>query len=269
MSTLVSPDATRHEDSINEEGLDWLVHSHAGHLDADEDYWFRLRGHSINPLVDAASPLLGMVVRVRHVENVDDIDQLYRQVVDEIASIEVELTEQGYDRPTLLAYRYVLCSFIDEAVMATPWGNQSVWAAHSLLARFHNETWGGEKVFSILSRLRQEPRRYRDMLAFIYLCLCLGFEGRYKVRSDGKDEYDQILRELGDQLASLDHHEDDLLTHPLDNVQNTSRRQGEGMPLWGIFAIFAGMMLVIYFGLSISLEHQADQVGALLDRITN
>ncbi|WP_328717678.1 DotU family type IV/VI secretion system protein [Halomonas elongata] len=40
------------------------------------------------------------------------------------------------------------------------WGRQSVWAEHSLLARFHNETWGGEKVFSILARLQHEPHRY-------------------------------------------------------------------------------------------------------------
>src|SRR5690606_16607892 len=111
----------------------------------------------------------------------------------------------GYDRPSLLAYRYVLCSFIDEAVMGTSWGQQSHWAGHSLLARFHNETWGGEKVFSILFRLQQEPRRYRDMLAFIYLCLCLGFEGRYKVLPQGRDEYEKIVRAIGDQLATLGH----------------------------------------------------------------
>ncbi len=112
----------RHEDLINERGLEHLIHSHAEQLDADEDYWFRLRGHNLNPLVDAASSLLGMVVRVRQLDSAGDVERLYRQVVDEIAAIDIELTEQGYDRATLLAYRYVLCSFIDEAVMGMPWG---------------------------------------------------------------------------------------------------------------------------------------------------
>ncbi|XQU08258.1 type IVB secretion system protein IcmH/DotU [Halomonas sp. LY9] len=136
----------RHEDLINERGLEHLIHSHAEQLDADEDYWFRLRGHNLNPLVDAASSLLGMVVRVRQLDSAGDVERLYRQVVDEIAAIEIELTEQGYDRATLLAYRYVLCSFIDEAVMGMPWGRQSKWAEHSLLTRFHNETWGRKGV---------------------------------------------------------------------------------------------------------------------------
>lgn len=259
--------AVRHEDRINEAGLDRLIHSHVEQLDADEDYWFHLRGHSINPLVDAASSLLGMVVRVRQLEELGEIERLYRQVVDEIAAIEVELAEQGYDRPALLAYRYVLCSFIDEAVMGTPWGQQSAWAEHSLLTRFHNETWGGEKVFSILARLQQEPHRYRDMLAFIYLCLCLGFEGRYKVLPHGREEYEQVVRALGDQLAALGEPPDDSLTTPLDNVVRASHRRRDGLPVWGVFALFAATMALTYTALAWSLDQQTDAVIALLDRI--
>lgn len=275
LATQFDPDAgaidryppTRHEDRINERGLERLIHSHAEHLDADEDYWFRLRGHNLNPLVDAASSLLGLVVRVRQLDTMSDIERLYRQVVDEISAIEIELTEQGYDRPTLLAYRYVLCSFIDEAVMGTAWGQQSKWAEHSLLTRFHNETWGGEKVFSILSRLQQEPQRYRDMLAFIYLCLCLGFEGRYRVMTHGREEYEHVVRALGDQLAALGDTPDDMLTRPLDNVVQGRRRHGRGLPVWGVFALFGAAMVGAYLGFSWSLDQQAAQVGALLDQI--
>ena len=258
---------TRHEDRIDQDGLGQLVHSHAEQLDADEAYWFRLRGYNLNPLVDAASSLLGMVLRVRQLREMSDIERLYRQVVDEIAAIEIELTEHGYDRPTLLAFRYVLCSFIDEAVMGTPWGQQSRWAEHSLLTRFHNETWGGEKVFSILARLQQEPQRYRDMLEFLYLCLCLGFEGRYRVMEHGHEEYEHVVRTLGDQLASLEEGAEESLTRPLDNVMPGRRRHGRGLPLWGVFALFAITMVGAYLGFSWSLDQQAAQVGALLDQI--
>lgn len=263
--------ATRHEDHIDEQHLGRLVHSHVEHLDTDEEYAFHLRGHSLNPLVDAASALLGMVVRVRQLGNLEDIERLYQQVVDEIISIELELTEQGYDRPTLLAYRYVLCSFIDEAVMGTTWGQQSHWAGHSLLARFHNETWGGEKVFSILSRLQQEPQRFHDMLAFIYLCLCLGFEGRYKVLPQRRDEYEQILRAASDQLIVLsresDTHSEEPLTAPLDNVVRTPQRRDQGLPMWAMFGVFTTAMTLIYGALAWSLDRKADEIITLLDQI--
>ncbi|RUR40137.1 type IVB secretion system protein IcmH/DotU [Vreelandella populi] len=262
-----APHKMRHEDLINERGLEHLIHSHAEQLDADEDYWFRLRGHNLNPLVDAASSLLGMVVRVRQLDSAGDVERLYRQVVDEIAAIEIELTEQGYDRATLLAYRYVLCSFIDEAVMGMPWGRQSKWAEHSLLTRFHNETWGGEKVFSILARLQQEPQRYRDMLAFIYLCLCLGFEGRYRVMSHGRDEYEQIVRALGDQLSSLEQPAEDTLTQPLKNVVQGRSQRTASFPTWGIFALFTLAMVAVYLGFSWSLDQQAEQITTLLNQL--
>ncbi|PJG59938.1 type IVB secretion system protein IcmH/DotU [Aeromonas cavernicola] len=168
----------------------------------DSDYWFRLRGQSINPMIDAVTPLLGLVQRVRQLEQYDRVDALYGRVVNEIQAIEQELLSQGYENGVLLSFRYILCTFIDEAVMGRQWGSQSQWSQHSLLARFHNETWGGEKVFVLLARLQEDPKRYRDILEFIYLCLCLGFEGRYKVITQGRDEFERIVKQLHKLLLS-------------------------------------------------------------------
>nr|WP_236757869.1 type IVB secretion system protein IcmH/DotU [Aeromonas cavernicola] len=171
-------------------------------MDMDSDYWFRLRGQSINPMIDAVTPLLGLVQRVRQLEQYDRVDALYGRVVNEIQAIEQELLSQGYENGVLLSFRYILCTFIDEAVMGRQWGSQSQWSQHSLLARFHNETWGGEKVFVLLARLQEDPKRYRDILEFIYLCLCLGFEGRYKVITQGRDEFERIVKQLHKLLLS-------------------------------------------------------------------
>ncbi|MBV7439781.1 DotU family type IV/VI secretion system protein, partial [Aeromonas sp. sif2416] len=40
-----------------------------------------------------------------------------------------------------------------------------------------------------------------DILEFIYLCLCLGFEGRYKVMSQGQGEFERIVKQLHKQLS--------------------------------------------------------------------
>ena len=41
------------------------------------------------------------------------------------------------------------------------------WIKQSLLVHFHNEAWGGEKVFILLERLIREPVRYQDLLEFL------------------------------------------------------------------------------------------------------
>lgn len=229
---------------------------------------FQLRGLEDNRLIDAATPLLGLVIRVRRLANFDGVPALYQQVVDDVSAIDRELIEQGYERPTVVAYRYVLCAFIDEAVLGTDWGAHSVWSQQSLLSRFHNETWGGEKVFAILSRMEQEPERYGDMLAFIHLCLCLGFEGRYKVMANGRDEYEQIIRGLQDQLQSLNPDTDaEPLTTPLTNVTPARNRFRNGLPLWGIASLFLMAMGTVYSLYSMALNERIRDVLSVLAQL--
>ncbi|WP_417515533.1 type IVB secretion system protein IcmH/DotU [Marinobacter sp.] len=229
---------------------------------------FQLRGLEDNRLTDAATPLLGLVIRIRRLADFGSVERLYQQVVDEVTAIDRELVEQGYERPTVVAYRYVLCAFIDEAVLGTDWGAHSMWSQHSLLSRFHNETWGGEKVFAILARMEQEPARYKDMLAFIYLCLCLGFEGRYKVMENGRDEYEQILRGLHEQLQSLKEDPDSApLTNAQINVTQARSRLRSGLPLWGVAGLFAAAMVGIYSLYNIALEERIRDVLSVLEQL--
>lgn len=229
---------------------------------------FQLRGQENNRLIDAATPLLGLVIRIRRLADSGSVESLYRQVVDEVAAIDRELVEQGYERPTVVAYRYVLCAFIDEAVLGTEWGAHSIWSQHSLLSRFHNETWGGEKVFAILARMEREPARYKDMLAFIYLCLCLGFEGRYKVMENGRDEYEQILRGLHEQLRSLRADQSPgALADAQINVTPARNRLRSGLPLWGIAGLFVVVMAGIYSLYNIALEDRIRDVLSVLEQL--
>ena len=168
----------------------------------DDEEWFQRCGQGINPMVDVVTPLLGLVQRVRQLSRFTEISLLYQQVVADVQMMERELSTQGYEKAELLSFRYILCSFIDEAVMSQEWGGQSEWSEHSLLTRFHNETWGGEKVFVLLSRLQEEPLRYRHILEFIYLCLCLGFEGRYRVMANGREELSLLIDKLHAILMS-------------------------------------------------------------------
>lgn len=166
-------------------------------------YQLPLRGKSLNAMVDAATPLLGMVLRLKDMENQPLPDQLYQQVVMDIRAIEQLLQTKGYEPGAIVSFRYVLCTFIDETALGHGWDTQNGWVQQSLLVHFHNETWGGEKVYVLLERLMGEPKRYQDLLEFIYLCFCLGYRGRYKVTLQHSDEFGQLFRRLHHQLHQL------------------------------------------------------------------
>ncbi|WP_165857763.1 type IVB secretion system protein IcmH/DotU [Marinobacter sp. JSM 1782161] len=253
-----------------EDAFGKMLFEENGHSETTADETFRLRGFEHNRLVDAALPLLGLVIRARRLADFSRVPQLYQQVVDEVTDIDRELIEQGYERPTVVAYRYVLCAFIDEAVLGTDWGAHSVWSQQSLLSRFHNETWGGEKVFAILSRMEQEPDRYRDMLEFIYLALCLGFEGRYKVMENGRDEYERVIAGLHRQISDLrDEEVPESLGNALEHVTPSRNRFRTGLPLWSIFGVFIAAMVTVYSLYDTALDKRITDVLAVLAQLPN
>lgn len=255
----VNPAHQKHYDS--------LLFDDVKNIDADQDYWFQLRGENINLLIDAATPLIGMALRVRRMTTCDSIGEIYKHTVEEIKAIEVELTEAGYEHAVILAFRYIFCSFLDETVMSTCWGAESVWAEHSLLTRFHNETWGGEKVFTILSRLENEPSRYKDLLEFIYLCLNLGFEGRYRVMPHGREEYEKIINRLFLMLQRLEDKEPQELTSATEHVLTTKYRLKKQMPIWVLFSGFVLSWGVIFVVYSVLLHAKSMNVIEQLTRV--
>ncbi|MCL9781348.1 type IVB secretion system protein IcmH/DotU [Vibrio sp. S4M6] len=225
---------------------DNILFENAENINQDQDFWFQLRGHNNNPFIDAATPLLGVTLRIRNLTVCDNVSSVYQQIVEEIRGIEVELNEAGVDRAELLAYRYVLCSFIDEAVMSTPWGADGIWAECSLLTKFHNETWGGEKVFSILARLESDAEKYKALLNFIFLCLTLGFEGRYKVMNNGKEAFEKVVLNLHQTLERLNGNEPDSLTNAKQNVVPTELKLPKQWSAWSVLSGFSAVLVVIF-----------------------
>jgi type VI secretion system protein ImpK len=230
-------------------------------IDSDIDLWFRLRGHSINPLADAAMPLFGLVIQARKLSYHQQIPQLYVRVRDEIAALLVEIRQQGYDGPAQLAYCYCLCSFVDEAVMSTAWGAHSIWAERSMLSIYHDETWGGEKFFSILSRMLLEAAKYQHILEFVYYCLSLGFRGKYGVQFDGVAELQAILRRLQQVLRELRGEAPEwleLTTHQA--VAPKAYEVSLETPLARVWYISGGVSVLVYFIYSSILGEQTLRV---------
>ncbi|EFB6180385.1 hypothetical protein FQF49_17480 [Escherichia coli] len=123
---------------------------------SQRNYHLALRGNSLNPMIDAATPLLGMVMRLSTMNSQTMPEHLFAQVVTDVQAVEQLLQEQGYEPGVIISFRYILCTFIDEAALGNGWSNKNEWIKQSLLVHFHNEAWGGEKVFILLERLIRE-----------------------------------------------------------------------------------------------------------------
>ncbi len=156
----------------------------------------QLLGVGLNPLVRAASTLLLLGGQLRGSTSPMDVDGLRRHVLEEIRRFEEQARAGGVANEVVVSARYVLCAHLDEAVLTTPWGSQSEWAQHPLLVTLHREAWGGEKFFEMLDRISTEPARFLDLIELQYLCLALGFGGKYQVHERGHERLAAIQQDL-------------------------------------------------------------------------
>ncbi|WP_239950075.1 type IVB secretion system protein IcmH/DotU [Dyella terrae] len=225
-------------------------------------------GGGMNPLVQAASPLLLLGVQLRHSAAPPNATHLREQAVVQVHKFEHRAKEAGISAQTMTAARYVLCTMLDEAVLSAPWGDQSGWSQKTLLVTFHGESYGGEKFFQILERLCNDFTTHIDLIELMYACLALGFAGRYQVEAGGRAKLADLQESLYRQIkAKRPPPADELAPHwrGIEDRRNPLMRY---VPLW-VVRVAAAAVLVgafVYFhvrlnAVSAPLSAQAARIG--------
>jgi type VI secretion system protein ImpK len=220
----------------------------------------RIVGAGMNALVAAATPLFTLVGQLRNTISYPDISNLQAHVSQEIVNFEAEAKAKGVPAETILAARYALCTLIDETVLSTPWGTESNWGNQTLLVRFHNEAWGGEKFFQILDRLLTDPARNLHLLEFMYICLALGFEGKFRVQAQGRAHLEQVQHRVYEAIRSYRGDFERTLSPHWEGVQDQRPKLARYVPFWVIGAVAAGVLLAAFVGFLFSLNKRSDPI---------
>lgn len=235
------------------------------HLEERMIYAARLRpaesfNISLNSLVAAASELLSEVVRLKHSTTGEDMHALNERLVAGLKLFEVSALHYGSESSQVMAARYVLCTVADEAVVTTLWGNESEWSQMSLLSSFHNETFGGEKFFQLLDSLSKNPVKHLPMLELMYLCLSLGFEGKYRVQDRGMLELEGIRDALYRQIRQLRGDVPRELSPHWEGLSDQRRSLVRIVPAWMVVLFTVVCLVVVYSGFAWVLGEQRDTV---------
>jgi type VI secretion system protein ImpK len=202
-----------------------------------------------NPILGAAGPLLTLAANVGATVYQADVEGLRRNAEAAVRNCDAQMLAAGVSQDDANLARFIVCIFLDSAIMQTPWGGQEVWAPRSLLRTFYDRAGGLELFLQILERLRQDPKRYLDLLELQYVCLALGLQGLYHGQPNGAAAMQSTQEELyrlirahrkgpGNELAA--------------HWKGVERPQSKGLPLvpwWvvavGAFAIVLATLIVL------------------------
>jgi len=210
-----------------------------------------------NFITDSASQLIALIGRLKNTTQHNDLAGLHRQVVQSIQNFENTARGLGASPEALLIGRYGLCAAIDETVLNTPWGGASAWSSHSMLSTFHKETGGGEKFFLILDRIRQEPAKNIDLIELYSIILALGFEGKYRIQSNGRSLLDSLRDELFNIVRQQRGEYERELSPNWRGLQAKVNSLTQQVPLWVIAALTGVILLCVYLGFNVMLLNSA------------
>lgn len=155
--------------------------------------------------------------------------------------------------------RFAICAWVDEAILNSPWQEKNRWQTEQLQRLFYQTAAAGEEFFERLNSLGLHQREVREVY---YLCLAMGFKGRYIHEGDEflldqlKTSNLKLLMGTSLGLPSLDR--DDLFPEAYPAVVEETRAQSGKFrfsalalaSLGGPIVLFGLLFLIYRFVLS-------------------
>lgn len=197
----------------------------------------------VGPLAAAAQPLLDLLGRLANAAMTapPQGEELRERALRAFRQFEVDAAAAGVSAEQVRAAHYILCASLDDVVLSYNWGQGSVWSVQSLVATFHQEVKSGDRFFDVLAGMQKDPGRWKDALEITYLCLALGFQGRYRLSPRGASELERIREGLYQLLVQVRQPWERELSPHWKGVDAPHRGPRRGIPAWvaACVAVFA------------------------------
>ena len=216
-----------------------------------------------NPVVNAASPLLILLGRLRQMVVDVDAVPLMQHVARAISEFEKAVVAKGVSSEQARVAKYALCATADDIVQNLPGADKHVWLQYSMLAQFFGQRTSGVGFFEQVRSLTANPTVNYDLLELIHACLSLGFEGQYRA-AGGDVELQRIRRDVYNTLRAVRSRADEDISPRWRGLALKARRLGDGIPVWAIASFLATALAGLYMLLRFLIGGEGDAAAATL-----
>ncbi len=221
----------------------------------------------LSPLLQLAAPLLTAASRLRSTSEHANVQGLRSALAEAIRRFERDARARGLPNDQVVAARYILCTYVDECASSTPWGGAGAWSAQSLLVQFHNEAFGGEKVFQLLAKLAEDVPKNHSLIELIYCLIALGFEGRYRVAQNGRAQLEELREKIALMLRQHSGTPVGELSPRWMGAAGAGQRLRDGIPLWVVATAAALLLALVFLGLRLAMSSRTDDVFGQLQSL--
>lgn len=204
---------------------------------------------------EATKDCFEAVIQLRQAEAaaVPGVEVLHHRLRREVDEVLRRAAALGFSHQDAQDIAYALVALVDERVLAMHDAYRQFWMSNLLQLHYFNENQAGDGFFTRLHALRKDAHR-AEVLRVYYLCLVLGFQGRYAVRGD-ELELVTLMDAVQKDLERARPFDFDVLSphgeRPADERSALRRR----LSLKTGAALALGLVVALYAGLQISLSN--------------
>lgn len=218
---------------------------------------------SSNPLVNAYAALLGMAPELERATVPENPDVLRTRLHETLTQSRDSAVSAGVPLSRADQGAWFVAALLDDIALNTPWGGNSGWPRMPLVVSMYGNVDAGERFFDLAEDLIRFPERDPQLMELVFLCLSLGFRGKFR-RNGGQGEAEiarlrgQIARLLRDRDAA----EAPLAPHWQGVVADDEVKRFI-VPLWSIALITLALITAVYVGFGVKLSNKGEQLFTL------
>jgi len=108
-------------------------------------------------------------------------DQVKADIERLVSQADACLQDKGISKEDSDHARFAIFAWIDEAILSSPWNDKDQWQRQQLQRTYFQTADAGEMFFERLNMLGPHQNHVREVF---YLCLAMGFTGRYVNEGD-------------------------------------------------------------------------------------
>src|SRR5437868_7579726 len=148
-------------------------------------------------LADLCGELLAFALQLKRSSDPGDAEAMRLKIDEQFRALETKARQSDVPQEDVQQAKYAICAFIDEMILTSSWSLKDSWADKPLQLAYFNDFSAGEEFYNKVDVLRGSKRN--AVLEVYYLCLALGFRGKY-VDLQGMEKkkvlMDTMLREI-------------------------------------------------------------------------
>lgn len=216
-------------------------------------------------MADFYAPCLTLVLKLRAADEYGDAETLRGRIKRMLEASRREAGRHGAPPEDAREVEFALVAFLDETLLSSDWSQKDRWLARPLQLELYNRYDAGEEFFHRLDGLRANPSLHAEVLEVYYLCMALGFKGKYQLH--GQEELRELIEGTYADVAKQPGMKPDRLAPhgpPRDDAATEVRGR---VPTWVLVAAAIVVGLVVYLGMSLYISSTADTVAEDIDRV--